>query len=169
MVWYLGSFEVKRIQNINLSSHNRIRLCYLNPRVLHYNSHPSGLERNGTFFDNMVCGVLAGLKLNLIGRCHWRLCWVNDGAWNKMIYTTFFSNRQCFLMFFSFWKKAWVLKVIFDDVFLKWSKTTAFWELPTPTLLLSHVVDSGLNFPNLQALECSDNHRILKSGPSQWK
>ena len=168
MVCYLGSFEVKRIQNINLSSHNRIRLCYLNPRVLHYNSHPSGLERNGTFFDNTVCSVLAGLKLNLIGRCHWSLCWVNDGAWNKMIYTTFFSNRQCFLMFFSFWKKAWVLKVFFDDVFLKWSKTTAFWELPTHTLLLSHVVDSRLNFLNLQALECSDNLRILKSGPSQW-
>jgi hypothetical protein len=66
MVWYLGSFEVKRLQNVNLSPHNRIYLCYLNPKVLHYNSRPSGLERNETFSDNMVCGILAGLKLNLI-------------------------------------------------------------------------------------------------------
>lgn len=162
MVWYLGS-EVKRLQNINLS-YNRIRLCYLNPRVLHYNSRPSGLERNGTFSDNTVCGVLAGLELNLIRRWHWSLCWVNDGAWNKMIYSTystFFSNRWSFLMVFSFWIKVWVLKVIFDYAF-KWSKTTT----PPPTP--SHMVDSCLNSHNLQTLECSESF-TRDSDPLEWK
>lgn len=157
MVWYLGSFEVKRLQNINLSPHNRICLCYLNLRVLHYNSRPSGLERNGTFSDNAVCGVRAGLKLNLIRRCHWVLCWVNDGAWNKMIYTTFPPSRQCFQMFFFFWKKAWVLKVIFDYVFLNWVQDHNVLRAAShlPPAPLSHVVDSCLNFHNLLTSECS--------------
>lgn len=80
-----------------------------------------------------------------------------------MIYTTFSpigSAFKCFL------KKAWVLKVIFDDVFLKWSKTTTFSEAsspppPPPTShLLSQMVDSCLNF-----LQFAKSGKILTSWP----
>lgn len=69
MVWYLGSFKGQRVQYINLSPHNRIHSFYLNLRFLHYNTHPSGSERNGTFLWQYTCGALAGWKSALIRRC----------------------------------------------------------------------------------------------------
>lgn len=78
MVWYLGSFEGQRVQTINLSPHNRIHPCYLNLRFLHYNTHPSGSERNGTFLWQSTCGALAGWESTVIMRCQPIPCPVKD-------------------------------------------------------------------------------------------
>lgn len=77
MVWYLSSFEGWRVQDINFP-HSRIHSRYLNLRIFHYNTHPSGSERSGTFLWQRTCGALAGWKSAPIRRCQPIPCPVKD-------------------------------------------------------------------------------------------
>lgn len=77
MVWYLSSFEGWRVQDLNFP-HSRIHSRYLNLRIFHYNTHPSGSERSGTFLWQWTCGALAGWKSAPIRRCQPIPCPVKD-------------------------------------------------------------------------------------------